>query len=211
MTWLAREGLLDARATLAHAVWLDEEERAALGAHGAHVAHNPCSNAYLASGTMDWRGLRAAGAVVALGTDGPSAGGRQDLFEVMKQTLFAQRQATLDPAAARCEEVFEAATVDGARYAGRAGGSLTVGAPADLAVVDLTGAARQPVHRTLSALVYTARACDVVLTLAGGRVVFEDGHCPGIDEEELCARARERAHRLVKRAGFVPLTTPWQR
>ena len=70
----------------------------------------------------------------------------------------------------------------------------------------------------IAAAYYAARlprlikgALDVVLTLAGGRVVFEDGHCPGIDEEELCARARERAHRLVKRAGFVPLTTPWQR
>lgn len=211
VTWLAREGLLDGSATLAHAVWLDEEETAAVGAAGAGVAHNPCSNAYLASGTMPWRALREAGAVVALGTDGPSAGGRQDMFEVMKQTLFAQRLATLDPAGVRCEDVLEAATRDGARYAGVPdAGVVRRGALADLAVVDLTGVAVQPVHRAVSALVYSARAGDVVMTVVGGRVVYEDGRCPGIDEEALSAHARERAHRLVERAGFGTLTTPWR-
>lgn len=211
VTWLEREGLLDADATLAHAVWLDEEETAAAGAAGAGIAHNPCSNAYLGSGTMPWRALREAGAVLALGTDGPSAGGRQDMFEAMKQTLFAQRLATLDPAGTRCEDVLEAATRDGARYAGvQDAGVLRPGALADLTVVDLSGVATQPVHRAVSALVYSARSADVVMTLVGGRVVYEDGHCPGIDEEELSARARERAHRLVERAGFGSLTTPWR-
>ncbi|WP_432113836.1 amidohydrolase family protein [Streptomyces sp. S1] len=211
VTWLAREGLLDARATLAHAVWLDEEETAAVGAAGAGVAHNPCSNAYLASGTMPWLPLREAGAVVALGTDGPSAGGRQDMFEVMKQTLFAQRLASLDPAGVRCEDVLEAATRDGARYAGvRDAGAVRPGALADLVAVDLSGTAVQPVHRAVSTLVYAARAGDVVMTLVGGRVVYEDGHCPGIDEEALGARARERAAHLVERAGFGPLTVPWR-
>ncbi|MGX1671190.1 amidohydrolase family protein [Streptomyces sp. NPDC055400] len=211
VTWLAREGLLDGSATLAHAVWLDDEETSAVGAVGTNVAHNPCSNAYLASGTMPWRPLREAGAVVALGTDGPSAGGRQDMFEAMKQALFAQRLATLDPAGARCEDVLQAATRDGARCAGVPdAGVLRPGALADLAVVDLTGVAVQPVHRAVSALVYSARAGDVVMTLVGGRVVYEDGHCPGIDEEALSARARERAHRLVERAGFGTLTTPWR-
>ncbi|HEY9332597.1 MAG TPA: amidohydrolase [Streptomyces sp.] len=211
VAWLAAENLLDEHATLAHAVWLDEEETEAVGAHGAGVAHCPCSNAYLASGAMPWRGLRDAGAVVALGTDGPSAGGRQDMFEVMKQTLFGQRLSRLDPSAVRCEEAIEAATRDGARYAGiEGGGVIRPGAPADLVVVDLTGTAVQPVHRAVSALVYSARAADVVMTLVDGRVVYENGHCPGVDEEALAAHARERAERLVRRAGFGALTEPWR-
>lgn len=211
VAWQAAEGLLDEHATLAHAVWLDEAEVEAVGAAGAGVAHCPCSNAYLASGAMPWSGLREAGAVVALGTDGPGAGGRQDMFEVMKQTLFGQRLTSLDPSAARCEEVIEAATRDGARYAGAEdGGVIRPGAQADLVIVDLTGTAVQPVHRAVSALVYSARSGDVVMTLVGGRVVYENGQCPGIDEEALAAHARERAERLVRRAGFGDLTEPWR-
>ncbi|SDJ42390.1 amidohydrolase family protein [Streptomyces indicus] len=207
--WLAREGLLDARTTLAHAVWLDDAEIKAVGEHAAGVAHNPSSNAYLASGVMPLRALREAGAVVALGTDGPSAGHRQDMFEVMKQTLFAQRQHTLDPAVARCEEALELATREGGRYTGSGAGVLAPGAPADLAVVALDRPHLRPLHRAVAALVYSARGGDVELTVVGGRIVFEDGRCTLVDEEALLEEAQERAERLVRRAGFQALTPAW--
>ncbi|MER5888176.1 amidohydrolase [Streptomyces sp. NPDC001941] len=208
--WLAREGLLDGRATLAHAIWLDDEEIELAGGSGAGVCHNPASNAYLASGVMPLRSLREAGAVVALGTDGPSAGHRQDMFEAMKLTLFAQRQETLDPAVARCEEALELATREGARYAGTGAGVLAPGAPADLVVVALDRPHLRPLHRAVAALVYSARGSDVEMTVVDGRVVFEDGRCTYVDEDALLAEAQERAERLVERAGLAKLTVPWQ-
>ncbi|MFJ8953837.1 amidohydrolase family protein [Streptomyces sp. NPDC102381] len=210
VSWLAAEGLLDERTTLAHAVWLDDAEAKAVGERGAAVAHNPASNAYLASGVMPLRRLRDAGAVVALGTDGPSAGHRQDMFEVMKQTLFAQRLDTLDPAVARCEEALELATREGGRYVGNGAGVLAPGAPADLAVVALDRPHLRPLHRAVATLVYSARGGDVEMTVVGGRVVVEEGRCTLVDEEALMAEAQERAERLVHRAGFGPLTAPWQ-
>jgi 5-methylthioadenosine/S-adenosylhomocysteine deaminase len=207
--WLAREGLLDERATLAHAVWLDDAEVKHIGERRAGVSHNPTSNAYLASGVLRLRELRDAGAVVALGTDGPSAGHRQDMFEVMKQTLFGQRQHRLDPAAARCEEALELATREGGRYAGTGTGTLTVGAPADLAVVALDRPHLRPVHRTVATLVYSARGSDVELTIVDGRVVFEEGRCVLVDEQALLEEAQERAERLVSRAGFDALRGSW--
>lgn len=207
--WLAREGLLDGHATLAHAVWLDDAEVAAIGETGAAVAHNPTSNAYLASGTVRLRELRSAGATVALGTDGPSCGHRQDMFEVMKQSLFVQRLHTLDPASARCEQALEMATRDGGAYAGLGAGTLAPGARADVAVVALDRPHLRPLHRTAAALVYSARGSDVEMTIVGGRVVFEDGRCVLVDEDALLAEAQERAERLVERAGLARLRTPW--
>ncbi|MGW0606885.1 amidohydrolase family protein [Streptomyces sp. NPDC002644] len=203
VAWLEREGLLDTRATLAHAVWLDEEEIAAVGARRASVAHNPVSNASLASGSMPLAALRAAGATVALGTDGPCAGGRQDMFEVMRQMLFTQRLATLDPASVCCEDALTAATLGGARCTGAAPGAglIAPGAPADLAVVDVSSTARHtPVNRLDAHLVHTAQSSDVVMTIVAGEVVFEDGRCTRIDEEELYAHAREHAAALTRRA-----------
>ncbi|MFH8611690.1 amidohydrolase family protein [Streptomyces sp. NPDC018029] len=237
--WLERAGLLDERATLAHAVWLDDDEISWLGERGAGVAHNPASNAYLASGVMRLRALREAGAVVSLGTDGPAAGHRQDMFEVMKQALFGQRQHTSDPAALRAEEALELATREGGRYAavgsgpmqvgsepmgvgsGSAhvgagsthvgAGSLCVGAPADLVVVGLDRPHLRPLHRVVATLVYAARGADVDMTIVDGRVVFEDGRCPLVDEEALLAEVQERADHLVERASFGGLRTPWLR
>ena len=65
----ARAGLLQRRSVLAHGVWLDDADRAALRDAGAPVAHSPSSNLFLGSGLFDWVASLKAGAAVSLATD----------------------------------------------------------------------------------------------------------------------------------------------
>ena len=65
----ADAGLLHARSVLAHGIWLDDEDRAALHASGAQIAHSPSSNLFLGSGLFDWTAMNAAGARVSLASD----------------------------------------------------------------------------------------------------------------------------------------------
>ena len=65
----ARAGLLHARSVLAHGIWLDDADRAALQASGAQVAHSPSSNLFLGSGLFGWRAMVEAGAPVSLASD----------------------------------------------------------------------------------------------------------------------------------------------
>jgi guanine deaminase len=65
----ADAGLLHPRSVLAHGVWLDDADRAALRASGAQIAHSPSSNLFLGSGLFDWRAMNEAGANVSLATD----------------------------------------------------------------------------------------------------------------------------------------------
>jgi guanine deaminase len=65
----ARAGLLHERSVLAHGIWLDAEDRAALRDSGAQIAHSPSSNLFLGSGLFDWRAAEAAGAAVSLASD----------------------------------------------------------------------------------------------------------------------------------------------
>jgi guanine deaminase len=65
----ARAGLLHKRSVLAHGIWLDDADRAALRESGAQIAHSPSSNLFLGSGLFDWRAAEAAGAAVSLATD----------------------------------------------------------------------------------------------------------------------------------------------
>lgn len=200
--WLTKEGLLDERATLAHAIWLDDTDVDQLIDAGAGVAHNPTSNAYLASGTARIPELRAGGTPISLGTDGPSCGHRQDMFEVMKQAVFVQRLHTLEPTSVRAADALELATREGARYAGIEAGVLATGRLADVVVVDLDQPHLQPVHDVVSTLVYSARGSDVVMTIVDGQVVYRDGHCVLVDEQDAIHVARERATGLLRRAGI---------
>jgi len=209
VSWLRDEALLDRAATLAHAIWLDQDEIDAIGSAGAGVAHNPVSNAYMASGVMALRELQQAGAVIGLGSDGPSAGHRQDLFESMKYTLFAQRIHAGDPSVMRCEEALEIATRNGAELAGVDAGSLAVGKLADVVVVSLDAPSLQPLARPVAAVVYSARSSDVEMTICGGQIVVEGGRCTLIDEEKAVADAQAAAHRLFSRTGLSALAKGW--
>ena len=91
----ARAGLLHARSVLAHGIWLDDEDRAALRASGAQIAHSPSSNLFLGSGLFDWRAAEAAGAAVTMASDvggGTSLSMQRTLADAYKiQALAGQR------------------------------------------------------------------------------------------------------------------------
>jgi 5-methylthioadenosine/S-adenosylhomocysteine deaminase len=206
---LLDEDLL-ASATLAHAVWIDDDEIAALAEAGAAVSHCPVANQYLASGVARVRELRAAQVTVGLGTDGPGGGQRQDLFECMKSSVLLQRATSLDPSVARAEDALEMATRGGATLLGIDAGSLQPGKLADLAVVDLSGPHVRPLHRAATALAYSARGSDVRLTVVAGEVVVDEGGCTRVDEAAILQEAQERADRLVAGAGLEELRRPWR-
>jgi guanine deaminase len=65
----ARECLLHRRSVLAHGIWLDAEDRAALRHAGAQIAFCPSSNLFLGSGLFDWPAMLAADAAVSMASD----------------------------------------------------------------------------------------------------------------------------------------------
>jgi 5-methylthioadenosine/S-adenosylhomocysteine deaminase len=208
--WLAKEGLLGEETTLAHGIWLDDREVELLGQFAVGLAYNPVSNQYLASGVMRLGDLRRAGAVVGLGTDGPCCGHRQDMFDCMKMGVLLQRVHALDATAAFAEELLEMATREGARYLGIEAGVLAPGKLADIIVVDLRSPHLVPHQRTVATLVYAARGSDVVMTIVGGRVVYEDGSCTLVDEASIMDEAQARADEICERAGLEKLRVPWR-
>ncbi|MEP7298610.1 MAG: guanine deaminase [Burkholderiales bacterium] len=64
-----RAGLMHPRSVLAHGIWLDDDDRAALRDAGAQIAHSPSSNLFLGSGLFDWRAAVGSGFGVSLASD----------------------------------------------------------------------------------------------------------------------------------------------
>jgi 5-methylthioadenosine/S-adenosylhomocysteine deaminase len=205
-------GVVDERFQAAHCVAVSPEEIEILAARGGHAVHCPVSNMYLANGVADVPRLHGAGVNVALGTDGAATNNNQDMFTVMKVTPLLQKVVRRDPTLLPPGRVLEMATLDGARAGYLDAGSIQPGRLADLVVVGLGGAHNQPLHRPVSALVYSALASDVEAVTVGGRLVMRDRRLLAVDEVAIVAEARRRAQALFARAGMAErlhVSWPW--
>jgi 5-methylthioadenosine/S-adenosylhomocysteine deaminase len=199
--WLDELGFLGSDITAAHCTQLTSGDIALLAEHDVKVAHCPCCNAKLVSGTMNLTDLWSAGVTVGLGTDGPASHNTLDMFQEMKFAALTHKQATADPTFLTTREVLAMATQHAATAMHRPElGAIRRGAPADLVVVDLDRPHVAPVYDVEAALVYSSRADDVTHTIVGGTLVVDAGEVVGVDEQEVVAKFRESALRLRDRS-----------
>jgi 5-methylthioadenosine/S-adenosylhomocysteine deaminase len=190
--YLDRLGVLNERALLAHGVWLDPEELALVAERGATVVTNPVANMKLAVGAVfPHPAAKAAGVAVGLGTDGAGSNDSLDLLSDLKTFALAQKHAAADPTAIDAAEAWAVAT--GARAPLLGAGRLAAGEPADFLL--LRGySAELGIGELAAGLVYAAAGSVVDTTVVAGRVLMRGGELP--EEEEIVARAAERARRL---------------
>jgi guanine deaminase len=82
----AKYGLWNSRTAMAHCVWSDERERAAMGQAGVTAVHCADSNLNLCSGVSPVRKLLDEGVKVALGSD-IAGGDTLSMFDVIASTI----------------------------------------------------------------------------------------------------------------------------
>jgi len=223
--WLHREGVLGPTTTLAHGIFVDShsstrwptrDDIALLAESGATIAHCPVVFARYGQRLESFGGDRRAGVNMGIGTDTAP----HNMLEEMRQAILQSRAATGDVADASAADVFEAATVGGARALGRHDlGRLAEGARADLVLVDLNHPLMQPDRDPLRNLIYSAAERAVRDVYIAGRRCVGDGVVLTLDCLDATARlaaAQTRAedgvpaHDPAGRTGLEisPLTLP---
>ena len=190
-------GVLDADTTCVHCVWADETDLDTLARRGAAVVSCPQSNAKLASGVAPLAAMLARGLRVGLGTDGAASNNSLDLFREMDLAARLQSMRGCDPKPVPARRMLDLATRDGAEAIGlEAGhGRLTVGAPADLILVDLEQPRLQPSHSP-GQLVHAGSGADVRTVIVGGRLVVHERQLRTMDLDETLERVRSLAGRV---------------
>ncbi len=192
-------GCLTPRTVAAHCCWLDEAECRLLGQRGVSASHNPASNMKLAvNRAMPYHWLKASGANVCLGTDGCSSNNNLDMLEEMKFAALLQKFAWNSPTLLPAGEAVTMASAAGARALGTGPGTLTVGAPADIVLVDARAVCTTPLYHPDSNIVYACNGSAVMTVLCQGRVLMHERTVPG--EEAILEGAAAAARSLVGRA-----------
>jgi 5-methylthioadenosine/S-adenosylhomocysteine deaminase len=158
----------------AHCVDLTPAEVALLAGRGVPIAHCPRSNALLGCGVAPVAELRAAGAIVGLGTDSPASAPSFDVFEELRAAIYAARARARQPGALTAGDALRLATLDAARALRMDAevGTLTPGKRADLAVVSLAGSPHHPVEDPAAAVVFGGSPDRVLETVVDGHTRY---------------------------------------
>ncbi len=188
-------GVLNRNVTIAHSVWVSDEDMALMGAAGCSIVHNAVSNQKLGAGIAPLRRLLDAGVTVGLGTDGASSNDTLRLFDVMR--VAALIHAAAGPDYCRwlsATDILAAATIGGARSAmlEAEAGSLEPGKKADLVILRLDGLAFTPLNDIRNHLVYCENGSSIELVMVNGEVVVANGRLTRIDEDAVLGEIRER-------------------
>jgi cytosine/adenosine deaminase-related metal-dependent hydrolase len=209
--YLADAGFLGPEVSLAHAIftprhpWLayptaDDTDTHLIAESGASVAH--CPVVFVRNGVAlhSFSHYVRAGIPVSLGTDTSP----HDMLMEMRTASLMSKLADGDAQSGLAREVFDAATLGGARALGRGDlGRLEAGAQADIVLVDLQKTHIGPVAADdpIKALVYCAQGSDVHTVIVDGVTRVQDGELLGVDGDGLRAGAERFNQRLRASVG----------
>lgn len=194
---LDQYGVWDTRAIAAHCVYTTPEDWAIMAAKGVSCVHNPYSNLKLGSGIAPIPAMWNAGVNVTLGTDGVSSHNSTSMFDDMKLAAILHNGVACDPMAMTARQALEMATVNGARALGRNTGRIAAGCTADLILVDFEAPNLVPCHNAAENLVFAAHGSNVVMNMARGKVIYQNGDFLTLDLDHIKDEIRRYALPLI--------------
>lgn len=195
--YLEEIGFLGNNLIAAHCSWMIINEIKILAKNGVKISHNPISNMKLATGgVMPYSEMKENNLVISLGTDGCASNNNLDMFESMKFATLMQKAHRWDQTVLPALEVYEMATINGAKALGMNSGKIEEGKLADVLLIDLKKPELTPNHDLISNLVYSANGSCVDTTICDGKILMQNREVEG--EEELLKKAGEIAVEFVK-------------
>lgn len=184
--WFNNLGTFESPTEAAHCVWVTDEDMAVLKEKGVSVVHNPTSNMKLGSGFAPIPRMIEQGINVALGTDGAASNNNLNMLEEMHLASVIHNGYEKNAEIMKPEQVLDMATVNGAKLQGRDDtGVLQVGKKADIAALNFDGVHMYPVISYPAMLSYSAQGSDVCMTMADGKILYENGEFKTLDKEKI--------------------------
>jgi cytosine/adenosine deaminase-related metal-dependent hydrolase len=205
--WLDHLGLLSDRSIIGHGIFLDDHPTTSwhtktdlkrLAETGTTVAHCPTVFARRGITLKDFGRYKRAGVNMGVGTDTYP----HNMLDEMRLVSYLARTQAGDPRTMNSTDLFEAATINGARALGRDDiGRLAPGCRADLVLVDVTHPMMRPAYDPVRSLLYAAGDRAIRAVYVDGAKVVEDGRVLTMDYPAAAAALHEAQARV---RGKVP-------
>jgi 5-methylthioadenosine/S-adenosylhomocysteine deaminase len=199
---LQKIGFLDPEVSLSHCIFISGHSWLAypygddlkiIADSGAPVAYSPLKYLKLGIVMESFDKYRKAGINMGIGTDTFP----KDIISDMRYAALASRVAEKSFMAGHPRDVFNAATLGGARMLGREDlGRLAKGAKADIAIVNLRDIAFGAVRDPIRSLTETAVSRDVRTVIVDGERVVDNGKYLRLNEDELLEKVQAKGEQV---------------
>jgi len=195
---LNKIGFLDPEVSLSHCIFISGHSWLAypygddlkiIADSGASVCYSPLK--YLKLGILmeSFDRYLKAGINMGIGTDTFP----KDIISDMRYAALASRVAEKSFMAGHPRDVFNAATLGGAKMLGRNDlGRLARGAKADITIINLRDIAFGAVRDPIRSLMETAASRDVRTVIVDGETLVDNGKYLRLNEEELLAQVQTK-------------------
>jgi 5-methylthioadenosine/S-adenosylhomocysteine deaminase len=207
--WLQQIGMLGPDMLLGHAIFLDHHSLVQwwtrrdldiLQETRTSVAHCPVVFSRYGQMMEDVGSYIRKGVNVAFGTDTEP----QNMAEEVRMASTMGRAAAKSVRGVWLSELFHAATIGGATALGREDlGRLSVGAKADIVLLDLEAPGMRPVRDPLRSFFFSAADRAVRHVFVDGAQVVKDGKVLTVDHAALSRPLQDSQDAFVRNAPFV--------
>ncbi len=204
VAWMHELGVLGPNTILGHAIiiggssWTNYPagDLTLMGDAGCSVAHAVWVFARRGVAMESFARYRGAGVNMSLGTDTNP----QSVIEAMRWAAVVSKMMERNTEATTATDVFDAATLGGARALGRDDlGRIAPGAKADLVLWKATSWRMTPLRDPIKNIVYNAADEDIDRVYVGGRVVADGGRVLGADEPAILKALQAGGERMWPR------------
>jgi cytosine/adenosine deaminase-related metal-dependent hydrolase len=199
---LHRIGFLDPEVSLSHCIFISGHSWLAyphgddlkiIADSGAAVAYSPLKYLKLGITMESFDRYRRAGITMGIGTDTFP----KDMISEMRYAALASRVADRSFMSGHPRDVFNAATLGGAKMLGRDDlGRLQKGAKADITIVNLRDMAFGAVRDPIRSLMETAVSRDVRTVIVDGETLVDNGKYLRLDEEEFLEKVQAKGQQV---------------
>ncbi len=175
-------GFLGSDLIASQCVHTSPEETQLLARNDVKISHMPLSNCEVGGGIAPVKRFLDSGLTVSLGTDGYVT----DMFEVMRGAFLIHKGYLQDASVLPAKQVFEMATISGAKTLGISDrtGSIEPGKDADIVLLDNRFPTRATRENVYAQLVVFGKGNYVNAVLVRGRTIVDNGTMSTISEEQ---------------------------